>query len=255
MRFRRRDEARDEPEPDPESGPDTSPGLHDAGEADSEAASPDGDAGSPPPVEPPDEPEVPTPAGGVEIPPGARSEAATGRERPTRQPEPAPPPVRPSPPEVSRVWDVSVGKGDGTVRAAGGLVWTRWRGELRVLLVHRPRYDDWSLPKGKASPGESDADCALREVREETGLACSLGEELATTGYRDRHNRPKTVRWFAMQPLGGSPEPHSEVDEVRWLAPQEAKGLCTYERDAEMIDALIDHLARDEGGGEAAAPG
>ena len=76
-----------------------------------------------------------------------------------------------------------------TVRAAGGLI----RRDATVLLVHRPRYDDWTFPKGKADEGESDEDCALREVREETGLHCTLGAEISSTEYLDAEGRAKRV--------------------------------------------------------------
>lgn len=133
------------------------------------------------------------------------------------------------------------------VRAAGGVVWTRWGdGQLRILLVHRPRYDDWSLPKGKADPGETDTACALREVQEETGLRCSLGEELPGTSYQDRRGRPKTVRYFAMQPLGGSFTPHDEVDEVTWLPVDEASRLLSYEHDAAVLAAFTARLQNPE---------
>ncbi|HEY3240636.1 MAG TPA: NUDIX hydrolase, partial [Acidimicrobiia bacterium] len=156
-----------------------------------------------------------------------------------------PPPAAPEAPV--RRWgggDDVISGAEGTVRAAGGVVWSRWHGGLRVVVVHRPRYDDWSLPKGKAGPGESDAECALREVREETGLACSLGEELGTNTYSDRHGRLKTVRYYAMQPLGGGEGPQAEVDEVRWLGLEEAKRLLSYERDVAMLDALAAMAAR-----------
>ena len=84
-----------------------------------------------------------------------------------------------------------------TVRAGGGLVVR----DGEVLLVHRPKYDDWTFPKGKAEAGESDEDCALREVWEETGLHCALGSELAATEYADALGRPKIVRWWLMEPL------------------------------------------------------
>ena len=135
----------------------------------------------------------------------------------------------------------------GVVRAAGGVVWTRWGdGQLRILLVHRPKYDDWSLPKGKVDPGESDTDCAIREVWEETGLRCALGEELPGTSYADRRGRPKTVRYFAMQPLGGAFTPHQEVDEIAWLPVDEASRLLSYEHDAAVVAAFIGRLTAPE---------
>ncbi len=84
------------------------------------------------------------------------------------------------------------------VRAAGGVVWRRSGPDLEVLLIHRPRYDDWSLPKGKAESGEDDVDTAAREVAEETGLVCVLGPELARIRYTDRNGRPKVVRYWSM---------------------------------------------------------
>lgn len=159
---------------------------------------------------------------------------------PAQPPEAAPPVV---PPEAT---DEA-----GVVRAAGGVVWSRWGdGRLRVAVVHRPKYGDWSLPKGKADPGETDAACALREVREETGLACSLGEELGSISYRDRRGRPKTVRYWAMQPMGGTFAPHAEIDEVRWVAVEDVGRVLTYEHDAEVVAAL----AAREGGSEEAGP-
>jgi 8-oxo-dGTP diphosphatase len=130
------------------------------------------------------------------------------------------------------------------VRAAGGVIWrTGPDGELEVLAVHRPRYDDWSLPKGKCEDGESDAECALREVQEETGLACRLEEELATTRYRDRHDREKVVRYWAMRPQEGAFVPHQEVDEVRWVSAGQAPALLSYPRDAEVV-ALFSRAGR-----------
>src|SRR5205823_11775473 len=89
---------------------------------------------------------------------------------------------------------------DGVVRAAGGLVVRNAGGEPQVLLVHRPKYDDWSLPKGKADPGETDEETAAREVEEETGLRCRLGVELPAVEYHDRYGRPKRVRYWLMEP-------------------------------------------------------
>lgn len=126
------------------------------------------------------------------------------------------------------------------MRAAGGVVARRRPlGELEVLLVHRPRYDDWSLPKGKNEPGESDEDCALREVEEEAGILCSLGEELGVTSYMDGRGRDKTVRYFAMRPLAGRFHPHAEVDEIAWLPQAEARRRLTYGRDFDLVGRAI----------------
>jgi 8-oxo-dGTP pyrophosphatase MutT (NUDIX family) len=124
------------------------------------------------------------------------------------------------------------------VRAAGGAVTRRRNGELEVLLVHRPRYGDWTLPKGKLLSGESEEEGALREVEEETGLRCELGRELVTTEYVDSRGRAKTVRYWAMHPLSGRFRPHDEVDAVRWLPLDRARALLSYERDHAVLDAL-----------------
>jgi len=125
------------------------------------------------------------------------------------------------------------------VQAAGGVIWRRSpAGELEVLLVHRPRYDDWTVPKGKLEPNEEHAQAALREVEEETGLRCTLGPELASTSYRDRKGRPKQVRYWAMTPAGGTFAPTEEVDEVRWVGVDAARSLLSYERDRPVLAAV-----------------
>jgi len=132
------------------------------------------------------------------------------------------------------------------VRAGGGVVW-RHRSEdehVEVLLVHRPRYDDWSLPKGKAERGERDEDCALREVQEETGLSCELGEHLADVSYIDRRGRPKIARYWAMRPLGGAFTPNDEVDEVAWLGLGAASERLSYGQDRTVIGRLRVNSAR-----------
>ena len=120
------------------------------------------------------------------------------------------------------------------VEAAGGVVVR----DGRVLLVHRPRYDDWTLPKGKLDPGEGFEEAALREVEEETGLRCELVRELASTTYTDHKGRDKRVRYWEMTPVGGEFEPNDEVDELRWLEPAEARAALTYARDAEVLAGL-----------------
>lgn len=125
--------------------------------------------------------------------------------------------------------------GISVTRAAGGVV---VRDGL-VLLVHRPAYDDWTFPKGKVEPGETDEECALREVEEETGLRCELEDELPSTRYADSKGRPKRVRWWRMRPLVGSEAAAAhEVDEVRWVAPADAAALLSYDRDLSLLDPL-----------------
>ena len=108
-----------------------------------------------------------------------------------------------------------------------------------ILVVHRPRYDDWSLPKGKCDLGESDADCALREVREEAGMRCELGPKLAEIVYRDHKDRPKRVVYFLMEPLAGKFTPSDEVDEIRWVTLCESQELLSYPRDAELARSAL----------------
>jgi 8-oxo-dGTP diphosphatase len=108
-------------------------------------------------------------------------------------------------------------------------------GGPEVAVIHRPKYDDWSLPKGKLEPGEGWEDAALREVAEETGLECELGAELEPTHYRDRKGRAKTVRWWLMRPRGGALGGDHEVDEARWLPAREAEALLDYDADVELL--------------------
>jgi 8-oxo-dGTP diphosphatase len=123
---------------------------------------------------------------------------------------------------------------DGVIRAAGGVVVR----DGRLLLVHRPKYDDWTFPKGKCEPGETDEACAVREVDEETGLRCELGTELPSTYYTDSRGRPKRVRWWRMEPVAGEFTPSDEVDEIRWLTRLEAAALLSYGRDQALLDAV-----------------
>jgi 8-oxo-dGTP diphosphatase len=111
-----------------------------------------------------------------------------------------------------------------------------------VLLVHRPKYDDWSFPKGKCGAAEADETCARREVEEETGFLCRLGDELPSTEYIDPKRRPKRVRYWAMTIDSGRFEPSDEVDEIRWCPTGEAASALSYSRDRDVLRALIDDL-------------
>jgi 8-oxo-dGTP diphosphatase len=118
------------------------------------------------------------------------------------------------------------------VRAAGGVVVDGGR----VCAIHRPLYEDWSLPKGKLEHGESFEEAAVREVREETSLGCALEVELSPHEYVDRKGRPKIVRWWRMRVVDRAPfAVNHEVDELRWMGPEEAERVLTYEHDRELV--------------------
>jgi 8-oxo-dGTP diphosphatase len=118
------------------------------------------------------------------------------------------------------------------IRAAGGVVVR----DGRALIVHRERYDDWSLPKGKLEPGETWEDAAIREVWEETGVHGELGSFLGSTNYTV-DGKPKEVRWWAMS-TDDDAHPSNEVDAVRWVTPGEARGLLSYEWELQLLEAL-----------------
>jgi len=125
------------------------------------------------------------------------------------------------------------------VEAAGGVVIDRRPNGIRILLVHRPRYDDWSLPKGKLDKGEKARDAALREVKEETGYRCSLEEKLPEVHYIDHLGRRKRVRYWIMRPRKGKFKVNDEVDRIKWAKPRKARQMLSYRRDQAVLkDAL-----------------
>jgi 8-oxo-dGTP pyrophosphatase MutT (NUDIX family)/phosphohistidine phosphatase SixA len=129
------------------------------------------------------------------------------------------------------------------VRAGGGVLWRYAAGNgannIEVAVVHRPRYDDWSIPKGKLKPGELDLEGAIREVNEETGYRVSIGRPLGEITYL-KDGRPKSVRYWAMRSEGGVFTPTREVDELRWLPAREAEALLTQPRDREILTRFSD---------------
>jgi 8-oxo-dGTP pyrophosphatase MutT (NUDIX family) len=117
-------------------------------------------------------------------------------------------------------------KHEAQVRAAGGLVWRDGpNGDVELALIHRPAYDDWTLPKGKLHPEEEELSAAVREVEEETGFRCIPGDEIGVSRYVDRKGRDKVVRYWTMRPVGGAFRPSWEVDQLRWVPPAEATDL------------------------------
>ena len=125
------------------------------------------------------------------------------------------------------------------VNAAGGVVRRDVVRGTQVLLIHRPRYDDWSLPKGKADGHESPAETAHREVLEETGYHCIVGPEISVVRYVDRRGRPKVVRYFAMRAEQGAFVVNDEVDEVSWCTPAVAARRLSYPRDHDVVRAAL----------------
>jgi 8-oxo-dGTP diphosphatase len=129
------------------------------------------------------------------------------------------------------------------VRAAGCVVYRRAHDGLELALVHRPRYDDWSLPKGKLDAGEDWETAARREVLEEIGYRGELERELTPVRYADRKGRDKVVRYWLMEASDGAFEPNSEVDELSWEKPAAALSRLTYETDRETVERALAMLA------------
>ncbi|HVL81275.1 MAG TPA: NUDIX hydrolase [Actinomycetota bacterium] len=126
-------------------------------------------------------------------------------------------------------------------RAAGGvIVRSSPEGAVEVVVVHRPRYDDWTIPKGKVDPGETLEEAALREVREETGIVGRLGRYLGESRYPGPDGEPKVVHYWVVHPEETPPfEPNEEVDELRWLPVPEARELLTHLRDRELVGLVL----------------
>jgi phosphohistidine phosphatase SixA/ADP-ribose pyrophosphatase YjhB (NUDIX family) len=136
--------------------------------------------------------------------------------------------------------------GSETIRAAGGVLWREAVGEggagVEVAIIHRPRYDDWTLPKGKLAAGEAEIDGAIREVLEETGFRVRLGRPLGETRYVKESGgylRPKVVRWWAMEASGGSFSPGREVDRLDWVSLAEAHERLSRETDRELLERFV----------------
>jgi phosphohistidine phosphatase SixA/8-oxo-dGTP pyrophosphatase MutT (NUDIX family) len=134
-----------------------------------------------------------------------------------------------------------------TIRAAGGVLWRALSGDtaeptIAVALIHRPRYDDWSFPKGKLAAGESEVDGAIREVLEETGFHVRPGRPLGETRYmkeQNGHQRPKVVRWWALEAAAGAFSPTREVDELRWMTLSEAHEQLTRPENRELLERFV----------------
>lgn len=125
------------------------------------------------------------------------------------------------------------------IEAAGGVLWRPSNGGRQFAVIHRPRYDDWTLAKGKLDPGETHQQAAVREVAEETGYDVDLGPDLGEITYL--HNaRPKRVRYWGMRAAAGSFDVNSEVDDLRWLDFDRARQVLTYDRDREVLDRFAD---------------
>ncbi len=136
------------------------------------------------------------------------------------------------------------------ILAAGGIV-TRPRKKsssngksfvIELLLIHRPGDNDWSFPKGKLDPGETSKRAARREVLEETGYCCKIGDEVGSVEYSTENQKSKRVTYYAMTVDRGSFVPNGEVDEIRWVTPKKALKLLTWRRDVDLLKRYLDFL-------------
>lgn len=131
----------------------------------------------------------------------------------------------------------------GVSEAAGGVVWRRVREEVELLLVYRERFDDWSLPKGGVEDGESPRDAALREVLEETGVRCEVGEPLPMLEWTRADGTLRQCHWWLMRPLEtGAPRPQDTVTRSDWFRAEEALGTLTYEREKGLAITALDYI-------------
>ncbi|HSF85966.1 MAG TPA: NUDIX hydrolase [Acidimicrobiia bacterium] len=133
--------------------------------------------------------------------------------------------------------------GTRVVKAAGAVVHRTGERGTEVLLAHRPKYDDWSLPKGGLDDGESYEQAAVREVEEETGFTGELGAHVGAVGYAVR-NEQKVVHYWLLAANGGSFAPNLEVDAVEWLPPKKALRLLSYRRDVNVVAQAVSQLRR-----------
>jgi 8-oxo-dGTP pyrophosphatase MutT (NUDIX family)/phosphohistidine phosphatase SixA len=136
------------------------------------------------------------------------------------------------------------------IQAAGGVVWRVGEGanggQMEVAIIHRPRYDDWSLPKGKLAPGESHLEGAIREVHEETGYRVQPGRSLGEVRYLKNSRgaaREKVVHYWAMKAVGGAFSPNREVDEMRWLSIDDARETITRNLDRDVLERFAQRPA------------
>ena len=132
--------------------------------------------------------------------------------------------------KILELTDVNVVKGAGGVVCREGA-----SGKTEIVVVHRPAYDDWTLPKGKVDPDETPEECALREVKEETGFRCELKRPVGCTAYVDRRGRNKVVCYWVMEVISGRFRPGGEVDRMAWLPINDAVKRLTYDRDKTLI--------------------
>lgn len=128
------------------------------------------------------------------------------------------------------------------IEAAGGVLWRDEGAGREFAVIHRPKYDDWTLPKGKLEHGETHEQAAVREVREETGFEVDRGHCVGEIVY-EHGGRRKRVRYWGMRAVDGEFAVNHEVDELRWLPLDVARDLLTHARDRDVLDRFMEHRA------------